>query len=90
VNGVVAEHIGNAWPHAAIGCRHAAAGTGAAGRARRAETAGMSNDYADGHVSPRTLAGATILQIVPTLRETPTARTAVNVAHALVQSGARA
>ena len=50
----------------------------------------MSNHYADGHVSPRTLAGAPILQIVPTLRETPTARTAVNVAHALVQSGARA
>jgi glycosyltransferase involved in cell wall biosynthesis len=36
------------------------------------------------------LAGATILQIVPALREEPVARTAVNVAHALLQSGARA
>jgi len=50
----------------------------------------VSHDYGDTHVSPRTLAGATILQIVPALREDPTARTAVNVAHALLQSGARA
>ena len=49
----------------------------------------MSNDY-DTHVPPRTLAGATILQIVPALREDPIARTAVNVAYALLQSGARA
>jgi glycosyltransferase involved in cell wall biosynthesis len=40
--------------------------------------------------SPRTLAGATILQIVPELHEGPVARTAVNVAYALLQSGARA
>jgi hypothetical protein len=38
----------------------------------------------------RTLAGANILQIVPALREDPVARTAVNVAHALLQWGARA
>jgi glycosyltransferase involved in cell wall biosynthesis len=50
----------------------------------------VSNDYGDSHVSPRTLAGATILQIVPALREEPVARTAVNVADALLQSGARA
>jgi glycosyltransferase involved in cell wall biosynthesis len=37
-----------------------------------------------------TLAGANILQIVPALREEPVARTAVNVAHALLQWGARA
>jgi glycosyltransferase involved in cell wall biosynthesis len=49
-----------------------------------------SNNYGDSHVSPRTLAGATILQIVPALREEPVARTAVNVANALLQSGARA
>jgi glycosyltransferase involved in cell wall biosynthesis len=49
----------------------------------------VSNDY-DTHVPPRTLAGATILQIVPALREDPIARTAVNVAYALLQSGARA
>jgi glycosyltransferase involved in cell wall biosynthesis len=50
----------------------------------------VSNDYGDRHVSPRTLAGATILQVVPALREEPVARTAVNVANALLQSGARA
>jgi glycosyltransferase involved in cell wall biosynthesis len=50
----------------------------------------VSNGYGDTHVSPRTLAGATILQLVPALREEPVARTAVNVAHALLQSGARA
>jgi glycosyltransferase involved in cell wall biosynthesis len=50
----------------------------------------VSDDYDDSHVSPPTLAGATILQIVPALREEPVARTAVNVANALLQSGARA
>src|SRR5262249_4889022 len=50
----------------------------------------VSNGSGDTHVPPRTLAGATIVQIVPALRESPVARTAVNVAHALLQSGARA
>jgi glycosyltransferase involved in cell wall biosynthesis len=50
----------------------------------------VSNDYGDSLVSPRTLASATILQIVPALREEPAARTAVDVANALLQSGARA
>src|SRR6202171_4166363 len=50
----------------------------------------VSNGYGDTHVPPRTLAGATILQIVPAMREGPVARTAVNVAYALLQSGARA
>jgi glycosyltransferase involved in cell wall biosynthesis len=40
--------------------------------------------------APRTLAGATILQIVPALREGPSARAALNVAHTLLQAGARA
>jgi glycosyltransferase involved in cell wall biosynthesis len=40
--------------------------------------------------TPRTLAGATILQIVPALRESTSARTALNVAHTLLQAGARA
>jgi glycosyltransferase involved in cell wall biosynthesis len=39
---------------------------------------------------PRTLAGATILQIVPSLRDGPAARTAVEIAFALLQSGGRA
>ena len=50
----------------------------------------MSNGYGESQLSTRTLAGATILQIVPTLREEPVARTAINVAHALLQFGARA
>ena len=50
----------------------------------------MNSDHAERHISPRTLAGATILQIVPALREEPVARTAVDVANALLQSGARA
>ena len=48
----------------------------------------MSND--DGEVHPRSLAGATVLQIVPALREEPVARTALNVADALRQADARA
>ena len=38
----------------------------------------------------RTLAGATILQIVPALREAPDARAAVDVARTLLRAGARA
>jgi glycosyltransferase involved in cell wall biosynthesis len=44
----------------------------------------------DRQVHPQTLAGATVLQIVPALREEPVARTALNVAAALRQVGARA
>jgi glycosyltransferase involved in cell wall biosynthesis len=44
----------------------------------------------DRQVHPRTLAGATVLQIVPALREEPVVRTALNVAFALRQVGARA
>ncbi len=40
--------------------------------------------------APRTLAGATILQIVPALRHDATGHTAVDIALALLQSGARA
>lgn len=42
------------------------------------------------HRGPRTLAGSTILQIVPALRDEPAAHAAVEVAVGLVQSGARA
>jgi hypothetical protein len=48
----------------------------------------VSND--DTQDLPSTLAGATILQIVPALREEPVARTALDVAAALRQAGARA
>jgi glycosyltransferase involved in cell wall biosynthesis len=50
----------------------------------------VSTDHDDTHVPARTLADATILQIVPALREEPVARTALIVAAALLQSGARA
>ena len=50
----------------------------------------MSTDHHDTHASPHSLAGATILQIVPALREEPVARTALIVATALVQAGTRA
>jgi hypothetical protein len=50
----------------------------------------VSNAYGDTQEAVRTLAGATILQIVPALREGPVARTALNVAQALLQWGARA
>ncbi|MGB7259729.1 MAG: glycosyltransferase [Pseudolabrys sp.] len=39
---------------------------------------------------PRTLSGATILQIVPALRDEPAGHAAVDIALALLQSGARA
>jgi glycosyltransferase involved in cell wall biosynthesis len=54
------------------------------------ETGEVSTDHDDTHVAPHSLAGATVLQIVPALREEPVARTALIVAAALVQSGARA
>lgn len=50
----------------------------------------MSEGFDDRSAPRRTLAGATILQIVPALLEEPTARSAVNVAHALLLAGARA
>jgi glycosyltransferase involved in cell wall biosynthesis len=50
----------------------------------------VSNVIDDGTAPRRTLAGATILQIVPALQEEPAARSAVNVAHVLLLAGARA
>jgi glycosyltransferase involved in cell wall biosynthesis len=50
----------------------------------------VSDGFEGTRVPRRTLAGATILQIVPALHEEPNARAAVNVAFALLQAGARA
>jgi len=50
----------------------------------------MSADDYGQRVLPRTLAGATILQIAPSLRDDAIGRTAVNVAYLLLQAGARA
>jgi glycosyltransferase involved in cell wall biosynthesis len=50
----------------------------------------MSAENDEHRVLPRTLAGATILQIVPSLRDDAIGRTAVNVAYSLLQAGARA
>jgi glycosyltransferase involved in cell wall biosynthesis len=49
-----------------------------------------ATDTAEPPVLPRTLAGATVLQIVPALRDTPQVRATVDAARALVQAGARA
>jgi glycosyltransferase involved in cell wall biosynthesis len=77
--------VRHVWPHAAIEYKHVCAGN----KPTPAEgTSAVSND--DTPVHPRTLADATVLQIVPALREEPVARTALNVASALVQAGARA
>jgi glycosyltransferase involved in cell wall biosynthesis len=50
----------------------------------------VSDGFDDRAIPRRTLAGATILQIVPKLDEEPAARSAVNVAHVLLLAGARA
>jgi glycosyltransferase involved in cell wall biosynthesis len=50
----------------------------------------VSTDHDDTDASPHTLAGATVLQIVPALREEPVARTALIVAAGLLQAGTRA
>src|SRR5688572_12114689 len=47
-------------------------------------------DPAEVRALPRTLAGATILQIVPALRDTSQVRTTISAARALVHVGARA
>lgn len=47
-------------------------------------------DVAEARVLPRTLAGATVLQLVPALDDSVQARTALRIARALVQAGARA
>ncbi len=49
-----------------------------------------ADDIDTGRVLPRSLAGATVLQIVPTLRNEASAWATVGVARALVQAGARA
>jgi hypothetical protein len=50
----------------------------------------VSDGFNDRSNSRHTLAGATILQIVPKLEEEPAARSAVNIAHVLLLAGARA
>jgi glycosyltransferase involved in cell wall biosynthesis len=50
----------------------------------------VSDGFEATRVPRRTLAGATILQIVPALYEEPRSRAALNVAFALLQAGARA
>jgi glycosyltransferase involved in cell wall biosynthesis len=51
---------------------------------------GVSNGHDDLPIPRRTLAGATILQIVPALTKDPAARSAVKVARLLLRAGARA
>src|SRR5262245_32164581 len=49
-----------------------------------------TDDIIGERTGARSIAGATVLQIVPPLRESAVGLTTVNVAHALVQAGARA
>jgi glycosyltransferase involved in cell wall biosynthesis len=70
------------------GCRLRAEGRNGPNRSEK--DASVSNAYGDTQEAVRTLAGATILQIVPALREGPVARSALDVAQALMQWGARA
>jgi glycosyltransferase involved in cell wall biosynthesis len=49
-----------------------------------------TDDVAAARMLPRTLAGATVLQIVPALRDSPVARATIDIAQALVRAGARA
>jgi glycosyltransferase involved in cell wall biosynthesis len=49
----------------------------------------VDNFVAEQRIVPHTLAGATVLQIVPSLTPSPASRIAVNVAHALVRAGGR-
>jgi glycosyltransferase involved in cell wall biosynthesis len=50
----------------------------------------MAADTTEQHLPRRTLAGATVLQIVAALGDSPQARTTIGTARALVQVGARA
>ena len=50
----------------------------------------MSDRFDQPRPSTPALAGATILQMVPALREEPNARAAIGVVQMLLQSGARA
>ena len=52
--------------------------------------ADVSIEFGQARASQRTLAGATVLQIVPVLRDDPIGRSALAVAAALLQAGARA
>jgi glycosyltransferase involved in cell wall biosynthesis len=47
-------------------------------------------EVAEGRVRPRSLPGATVLQVVDSLRDEPSGRAAIAVAQALIRAGARA
>jgi glycosyltransferase involved in cell wall biosynthesis len=58
--------------------------------ARQHRSFPVSADTAGQRILPRTLAGATVLQIVPALRDDAIGRTALEVAQSLLHAGARA
>lgn len=49
-----------------------------------------ATDVAEGRVLPRSLPGATVLQVAPALTDDTMGRATLDVAHALIKSGARA
>src|SRR5262245_52709566 len=51
--------------------------------------ANKANEVGSGRVLPQTLAGATVLQIVPAVHDNELARTTLDIARALVHAGAR-
>jgi glycosyltransferase involved in cell wall biosynthesis len=57
---------------------------------QESETQDSKTPIPKARASPRTLAGATVLQIVSALRDTSQVRTAISVARALIHAGARA
>src|SRR4051794_31887674 len=59
-------------------------------RSRLPERKPVVSETINPQVAPRALVGATVLQVVPALRENPVARTAIDAARALLQVGARA
>ncbi|MEP7030212.1 MAG: glycosyltransferase [Pseudolabrys sp.] len=56
----------------------------------RTNPAAKTNLRNDGRTKPRSLAGATILQLAPALRDDPAGHAAIDIALTLLQSGARA
>jgi glycosyltransferase involved in cell wall biosynthesis len=72
-----------------LGC-HPRVGAGLPAAGLPEGSTAVTDGFEGTRVPRRTLAGATILQIVPAMYEEPSCRAAVNVAFALLQAGARA
>src|ERR1700722_2606860 len=85
-------HRRHAWAHAITACKSLDDSVRHPGNRAGLpeESTAVSDGFEATRVPRRTLAGATILQIVPAMYEEPRSRAALNVAFALLQAGARA